>query len=51
MEKRRINFDVSEEEHRKLKAKAAEQGMSIKDAILLALDRLFPGWRDEKKEE
>ena len=44
-DKKNLTIQIKEEEHRKLKAKAAEHGMTIKEAILSALDKMFPGWR------
>lgn len=48
-EVKKLTIAVTEEEHRKLKALAAINGLSIKDAILLALDKTFPEWRKETK--
>lgn len=48
-DKKNLTIQIKEEEHRKLKAKAAEQGLTIKEAILTALDKMFPGWRNETK--
>lgn len=45
MERKRINFDVSEEEHRQLKILAAKEGKSIKELLLEALEKIFPNWR------
>jgi hypothetical protein len=47
---KKLTISVSEEEHRKLKALAALKGLSIKDAILMALDKTFPAWREEEKQ-
>lgn len=48
MERKRINFDVSEEEHRQLKILAAKEGKSIKELLLEALEKIFPNWRKDK---
>ncbi len=48
MERKRINFDVSEEEHRQLKILAAREGKTIKELLLEALEKIFPNWRKEK---
>ena len=48
MERKRINFDVSEEEHRQLKMLAAKEGKAIKELLLEALEKLFPNWRKDK---
>ncbi len=47
MERKRINFDVSEEEHRQLKILAAREGKTIKELLLEALEKIFPNWRKE----
>ncbi len=44
-DKKNLTIQIKEEEHRKLKSLAAEKGLTIKDAILLSLDRMFPEWR------
>ena len=48
-DKKNLTIQIKEEEHRKLKAKAAEQGLTIKEAILSALDKMIPGWREDKQ--
>lgn len=48
LERKRINFDVSEEEHRQLKILAAREGKAIKELLLEALEKIFPNWRKEK---
>ncbi len=48
-DKKNLTIQIKEDEHRKLKMKAAEQGLTIKQAILSALDKMFPGWRSETK--
>lgn len=48
MERKRINFDVSEEEHRQLKILAAREGKSIKELLLETLEKIFPNWRKDK---
>ena len=48
-DKKNLTIQIKEEEHRKLKAKAAEQGLTIKEAILMALDKMFPGWRKDNQ--
>lgn len=47
-DKKNLTIQIKEEEHRKLKVKAAEQGLTIKEAILSALDKMFPDWRENK---
>ena len=49
-ETKKLTIAATEDEHRKLKAFAALRGMSIKETILMALDKAFPGWREEKKQ-
>lgn len=48
MEKKRINFDVSEEQHRQLKMRAAQEGKTIKEIIVEALKKIFPDWDKDK---
>ena len=48
MERKRINFDVSKEEHRQLKILAAKEGKTIKELLLEALEKIFPNWRKDK---
>ena len=49
-DKKRINFDVSAEEHRWLKTLAAKEGKTVKELLLEALEKIFPDWRKEKSE-
>ncbi len=52
MERKQVSFNVTEDEHSKIKKLAAERRQSIKGLIFSALDKLIPGWnREEKKEE
>ncbi|WP_281172047.1 hypothetical protein [Nitratidesulfovibrio termitidis] len=44
-----MTVQIKEEEHRKLKVLAAAKGLTIKEAVLLALDKTFPGWREKTK--
>ena len=46
MEKKRINFEVSAEQHRQLKTRAAQEGKTIK--VLDALKKIFPDWEKDK---
>lgn len=48
LKRKRINFDVSEEEHRQLKILAAREGKTIKELLLEALEKFFPNWRKDK---
>lgn len=48
MQRKHVNFPVTEEEHRRLKMLAAKEGKTIKDILLEALEKLFPNWRKEK---
>lgn len=45
MQRKRINFDMTDEEHKGLKMVAVSEGKTIKDLIYEALDRVFPHWR------
>ena len=47
-ENKKLTISVTEEEHRQLKSLAALKGLSIKEAILNALDKAFPHWRSPK---
>ncbi len=51
MQRKHVNFPVTEEEHRQLKVLAAKEGKSIKELLLEALEKLFPNWRKEQKKE
>lgn len=48
MERKRVNFDVTEEEHRQLKMLAAKEGKTVKELLLEALEKIFPNWRKDK---
>lgn len=48
MKKKRVNFEVSTEEHKQLKILAAKEEKSLKDLLLEALDKAFPNWRKNK---
>lgn len=48
MQRKHINFPVTEEEHRQLKILAAKEGKTIKELLLEALEKLFPNWRNNK---
>lgn len=48
MQRKHVNFPVTEEEHRQLKILAAQEGKTIKELLLEALEKLFPNWRKEK---
>lgn len=45
MQNKKLTIQITEEEHKKLKTLCAEKGISIKDAILKALDNMFVNWR------
>ena len=48
MQRKHVNFPVTEEEHRQLKILAAKEGKTIKELLLEAHEKLFPNWRKEK---
>lgn len=50
MGRKQISFEVSEEEHAKIKELAAQRRQTVKGMIFSALDKLIPGWNEEKKE-
>ena len=48
MQRKHVNFPVTEEEHRQLKILAAREGKTIKELLLEALEKNFPNWRKDK---
>lgn len=46
-EEKKLTISISQEEHGKLKSLAALKGISIKEAILNALDETYPEWRQK----
>ena len=50
MDRKQVNFPVTAEEHERIKALAAKERRSIKQLFLDMLDRLYPGWDREEKE-
>ena len=48
MQRKHVNFPVTDEEHRQLKILAAKEGKTIKELLLEALEKLFPNWRQDK---
>lgn len=50
MDRKQVNFPVTTEEHERIKALAAKERRSIKQLFLDMLDRLYPGWDREEKE-
>lgn len=46
---KQLSIRVSEEEHRNLKELAEREKRTIKALLLIALDKAFPGWDEEKK--
>lgn len=44
-----VGLKVSEEEHQKLKMLAAREKKTIKAVLFEALDKAFPGWRNNTK--
>lgn len=43
-----LTVRVSEEEHQRLKLLAVRERKTLKAVLFEALDRTFPGWREEK---
>jgi predicted DNA-binding protein len=41
-------FRLTEKERRKLKMLAAKMGKTVQAVIFEALDKTFPGWREQK---
>jgi hypothetical protein len=50
MERKNINFPVSEQEHAQIKQLAAKQRRSIKQLFLDMLDKVYPDWNKDEKE-
>ena len=50
MQRKNVAFPVTEDEHAKIKQLAAKQRRTIKQLILDALDKLYPNWNREEKE-
>lgn len=50
MERKNIAFPVSEDEHAKIKQLAAKERRTIKQLFLDMLDKLYPDWNGEEKE-
>lgn len=48
MQRKHVNFPVTEDEHKKLKMLAAQEGKTIKELLLAALERVFPNWKKDK---
>ena len=46
---KQTTFMLKEANHQALKILAAKERKSIQDLILTALDKMFPGWRDNRK--
>lgn len=45
---KQTTFRLSESNHRDLKILAAKERKTIQELILIALDKVFPGWRKNK---
>ncbi len=48
-DQKKLVIAISQEEHGKLKALAALKGITIKEAILNALDKTYPDWRQKQE--
>jgi predicted DNA binding CopG/RHH family protein len=44
-----VPIRLEESEHRGLKILAVKKGTSIQQLLIMALDKAFPGWREEHK--
>lgn len=51
MQRKNVAFPVTEDEHAKIKELAARQRRTIKQLIIDALDKMYPGWNGGKKED
>ena len=43
-----LTLKVSTEEHRTIKLLATEEGMTIKQLLFEAVERLYPNWRKKR---
>lgn len=50
MARKQISFDVSDDQHAKIKELAAKERRSIKQLFLEMLDRVYPGGSDKEHE-
>jgi predicted DNA binding CopG/RHH family protein len=46
---RQTTFRLNETDHMNMKILAAKERKTIQELILTALDKAFPGWREEHK--
>lgn len=44
-----LNLRISAEEHRAIKLLATEEGMTIKQFIYDAIEKVYPHWRERSK--
>ena len=49
MQRKHVNFPVTEEEHRLLKMLAAQEGKTLKELLLEALEKGYPNWKERFK--
>ena len=47
MERKQVNFPVTNQEHEAIKRLAAKERRTVKQLVLDALDRLYPDWDKE----
>ena len=50
MERRQVNFPVTREEHEAIKKLAKAERRSVKQLFLTMLEKLYPDWCKEEKE-
>lgn len=50
MVRKQVSFPVSEEEHEQIKRLAEKERRTIKQLVLSAFDKLYPGWNRKEKE-
>lgn len=50
MERKQVNFPVTTKEHEQIKQLAKKQRRTVKQLVLDAFDRLYPGWDRGEKE-
>lgn len=49
MTRKQISFEVSEEEHTRIKTLAANERRSIKQLFLDMLDKIYPDWNGSER--
>ncbi|MCH5277486.1 MAG: hypothetical protein J1E80_06575 [Desulfovibrionaceae bacterium] len=50
MPRKQVSFPVTDKEHEQIKQLAKSERRTIKQLVLSAFDKLYPGWNGERKE-